>query len=169
MADLLANLPPVPPSLKSITPYLQRAEELRTQDPVIAYWCKYSYLRNILLLKTRDAASRDLLLALLGALEETKNKIGPNDAIHIESASSAYVENFALKVFANADNEDRSAHATRSTAKKFLAAVNFLEILKTFPKSDISESNEEKIRYAKWKAADIAKAFREGRKPAPGP
>jgi hypothetical protein len=41
MADLLANLPPVPPSLKSIAPYLQRAEELRTQDPVIAYWCKY--------------------------------------------------------------------------------------------------------------------------------
>ena len=29
--------------------------------------------------------------------------------------------------------------------------------------------NEEKIRYAKWKAADIAKAFREGRKPTPGP
>ena len=26
----------------------------------------------------------------------------------------------------------------------------------------------EKIRYAKWKAADIAKAFREGRKPTPG-
>lgn len=26
----------------------------------------------------------------------------------------------------------------------------------------------EKIRYAKWKAADIAKAFREGRKPLPG-
>lgn len=29
--------------------------------------------------------------------------------------------------------------------------------------------NQEKIRYAKWKAADIAKAFREGRKPTPGP
>ena len=29
--------------------------------------------------------------------------------------------------------------------------------------------SEEKIRYAKWKAADIAKAFREGRKPYPGP
>jgi vacuolar protein sorting-associated protein VTA1 len=28
---------------------------------------------------------------------------------------------------------------------------------------------DEKIRYAKWKAADIAKAFREGRTPTPGP
>lgn len=67
-----------------------------------------------------------------------------------------------------------------------MAAANFLEVLKTFPKTDVSESvslalnvielvliitcqNEEKIRYAKWKAADIAKAFREGRKPTPGP
>ena len=67
-------------------------------------------------LKARDAASRDLLLALLGALEQTKNEIGHNDAIHNESVSSAYVENFALKVFANADNEDRNAHATRYAA-----------------------------------------------------
>jgi vacuolar protein sorting-associated protein VTA1 len=121
--DLLANLPPVPPSLKSIAPYLQRAEELRTQDPVIAYWCKCNYLVDILLylpfyflqgayyaaqiginLKEHDSASRNLLSALLGALEKTKNEIGPNDVIFNDSASSAYVENFALKVFASADN-----------------------------------------------------------------
>ncbi|KAF8292345.1 hypothetical protein DL93DRAFT_2091963 [Clavulina sp. PMI_390] len=29
--------------------------------------------------------------------------------------------------------------------------------------------NEAKIRYSKWKAADIAKAIREGRQPTPGP
>lgn len=29
--------------------------------------------------------------------------------------------------------------------------------------------NRERIKYAKWKAADIAKAFREGRTPTPGP
>lgn len=71
-----------------------------------------------------------------------------------------------------------------STAKKFVAAATFLEVLKVFPKSEISESvsptndtnrpiteffvqNEEKVRYAKWKAAEIAKGFREGRLPAP--
>jgi vacuolar protein sorting-associated protein VTA1 len=42
-----------------------------------------------------------------------KSDIGSNDAIDIESVSSAYVENFALKVFANADNEDRNSRATR--------------------------------------------------------
>ena len=33
----------------------------------------------------------------------------------------------------------------------------------------LTVQNEDKIRYAKWKAADISKTFREGRKPTPGP
>ncbi|KAF9056102.1 Vta1 like-domain-containing protein [Panaeolus papilionaceus] len=165
----LLGLPPIPAELKGIIPYLQRAQELKKQDPIVSYWCAYYAAQIGISLKARDAASRDVLLGLLGTLEAMKTAIGPNDAIDVESVSSAYVENFALKVFASADNEDRDGHASKATAKKFLAAANFLEILKTFPKKDVSESNEEKIKYAKWKAADIAKAFREGRKPAPGP
>lgn len=86
-----------------------------------------------------------------------------------------------------------SPHATRSrlTAKKFLAAANFLEILtvfgdttpevRPFPFASVLRrskltrrrralpQNKDKIKYSKWKAADIAKAFREGRTPVPGP
>jgi vacuolar protein sorting-associated protein VTA1 len=111
-------------------------------------------------LKARDAPSRDFLLNLLDLLEQLKGAIGTHDAIDVENVSAAYVENFALKVFANADNEDRSGRVTRyvvldlcnsalflliclnarSTAKKFLAASNFLEVLKVFPKSDVSEA-----------------------------
>lgn len=40
MSSSLLGLPPVPPDLKSIAPYLQRAEELKNQDPVVSYWCK---------------------------------------------------------------------------------------------------------------------------------
>ncbi|PPR02697.1 hypothetical protein CVT26_009800 [Gymnopilus dilepis] len=169
MSSSILGLPPIPPELKPIIPYLQRAEELKSQDPIISYWCAYYAAQLGISLKARNAEARDLLFALLSALEQMKADIGAHDAIDIEAVSSAYVENFALKVFANADNEDRSGRATRSTAKKFLAAANFLEVLKTFPKTDFSEANEEKVRYAKWKAADIAKAFREGRKPIPGP
>lgn len=46
-----------------------------------------------------------------------KTNIGPNDAIDIESVSSAYVESFALKVFANADNEDRYGRSTRCVSR----------------------------------------------------
>ncbi|KAJ7786487.1 Vta1 like-domain-containing protein [Mycena metata] len=162
-------LPPTPAPLKSVFPYLQRADELRAKEPIIAYWCTYYAAQVGIALKAKDAASRNFLFELLGALEKMKQDIGPTDAIDIEAASAAFVENFALRVFAMADNEDRSGAGNRSTAKKFLAAANFLEVLKTFPKAEVSESNEEKIRYAKWKAADIAKAYREGRKPTPGP
>ncbi|KAJ7103362.1 Vta1 like-domain-containing protein [Mycena belliarum] len=162
-------LPPTPAALKSISPYLQRADELRAKEPVIAYWCTYYAAQVGIALKAKDTASRSYLFELLGALERMKAAIGPTDAIDIEAASAAYVENFALRVFGVADNEDRSGSGNRSTAKKFLAAANFLEVLKTFPKAEVSETNEEKIRYAKWKAADIAKAYREGRKATPGP
>ncbi|KAG2022938.1 hypothetical protein CC2G_000650 [Coprinopsis cinerea AmutBmut pab1-1] len=163
------NLPPITAELKTITPYLQRAEEIKAQEPIVAYWCAYYAAQLGIGLKARDPPSRDLLLSLLGVLERMKTEIGPNDAVDVDAAGAAYVENFALKIFTLADNEDREGRATRATAKKFLAAANFLEVLKTFPKSDVSDSIAEKVRYAKWKAADIAKAFREGRKPTPGP
>lgn len=33
------GLPTIPHDLKPMTAYLQRAEELKAQDPVISYWC----------------------------------------------------------------------------------------------------------------------------------
>lgn len=163
------GLPPVSLGLKGIAPFLQRTEELVEREPIIAYWCAYYAAQLGISAKVKDSASRTLLFNLLTALERLKNEIGPNDAVDMEDASAAYVENFALKVFKAADDEDRAGRASKATAKKFLAASNFFEVLKIFPKSEISEATEGKIKYAKWKAADIAKAFREGRKPTAGP
>ncbi|TCD67094.1 hypothetical protein EIP91_000557 [Steccherinum ochraceum] len=168
------NLTPAPSELKNIAPYLQRANELKVQEPVMSYWCAYYAAQLGIALKSKDAVVRNFLFELLGALETVKKEIGPNDAIDDENASAAFVESFALKVFNMADAEDRKGQATRGTAKKFLAAAHFLEILATFDSAGasdgVSESTvAEKIRYSKWKAADIAKAFREGRKPTPGP
>lgn len=38
-APQLLGLPPMSSDLKSILPYLQRADELKQKDPVMAYWC----------------------------------------------------------------------------------------------------------------------------------
>lgn len=125
------NLPPITKELKVITPYLQRAEEIKSQEPIVAYWCSSVHLLTfgILLtmaqlgayyaaqvgigLKARDTPSRELLLALLGLLERMKTEIGPNDAVDVDAAGAAYVENFAIKIFVLADNEDRDGRATR--------------------------------------------------------
>jgi vacuolar protein sorting-associated protein VTA1 len=115
------GLPPITPELKSIAPYLQRADELKSQDPIIAYWCAYYAAQLGISLKAKDHSSRDVLFNLLSVLERIKKEIGSNDAIDMEAASSAYVENFALKVFTAADNEDRAGNGSRSVSTYWTA------------------------------------------------
>ncbi|KAI0257217.1 Vta1 like-domain-containing protein, partial [Lactifluus subvellereus] len=163
------GLPPLPPDLRPITSYLQRAHETRTQDPVISYWCAYYAAQVGITLRAVSTPNRNFLAALLTTLENLRSTVGSSDAITVEHASSAYVEDFALRLFASADNEDRRGAATRKTAKKFLAAATFFEVLNVFEDRGPWEAHEEKVRYAKWRAADISKALREGRQPTPVP
>ena len=51
----------------------------------------------------------------------------------------------------------------------FLAASVFMQMLKQFKSQVDDDEIDEKVRYAKWKATDIVKCLREGRKPQPGP
>ncbi|KAG8967362.1 hypothetical protein FRC03_010107 [Tulasnella sp. 419] len=172
----------IPPELKPLTPFLQRAQELKVKDPTMSYWCSYYAVQQGVHLKPRDKNSRNYLVKLMAPLEAVREDRGSNVVLD-NDAACVYIEDFALRVFDAADNEDRRDAASRGTAKKFLAAANFLELLRVFEengplgassskdpatKSAYSQ-HREKIRYAKWKAADIAKAFREGRKPSPGP
>ncbi|GAA5892989.1 Vta1p [Sporobolomyces salmoneus] len=159
--------PPVPPELKPITPYLARAHELATADPVIAYWCTYFAVQQAMTLGAKEPESQSFLFGIMDRLEAMKAENEGNEAVTEDAAASAYIENFGLKIFATADNEDRKGKATRATARKFLAAANFLELLSVF--GEHGTENRDKIKYSKWKAADIAKAFREGRTPTPGP
>jgi vacuolar protein sorting-associated protein VTA1 len=125
------DLPPLTAALKPLSPYLQRAEEVKSQDRIVAYWCKSAYLGPFhpltpnhtpgayyaaqlgLSLNAQDMESRKVLFELVTVLERMKKDIGPNDAVDVEAASSAYVENFALKVFSLADNEERKEGGNR--------------------------------------------------------
>ncbi|BGP15248.1 hypothetical protein JCM10213_000709 [Rhodosporidiobolus nylandii] len=159
--------PSLPADLKPISPFLARATELATAEPIISYWCTYYALQQAMSIGSSSAESQGFLLGLMDKLEATKAENATNEAFTDDAAAAAYVENFALKLFAMADNEDRKGKASRVTARKFLAAANFLELLTIF--GELSSENRDKVRYAKWKASDIAKAFREGRTPVPGP
>ncbi|KAK4334284.1 Vta1 like-domain containing protein [Rhodotorula toruloides] len=149
---MAAAPPSVPTELKPVSPYLARAHELAKAEPVISYWCTYYALQQGMSLRTKDAESQAFMLGLMDKLEEMKAQHTTNDAFTDDVAAAAYIENFGLKLL---------------TARKFLAAANFLELLSIF--GEISSENRDKIKYGKWKAADIAKAFREGRTPTPGP
>ncbi|KAL1922625.1 uncharacterized protein VTP21DRAFT_10164 [Calcarisporiella thermophila] len=158
---------PLPEELKFINPYLQRAQELKDHQPVISYYCYYYAAKEAIKKGSKTKDCQIYLSKLLDVLEKQKKELADNEAISDDLVGHAQVENFALKVFMNADNEDRAGKASKKTAKTFLAASIFLELLKIF--GELDPSIEEKLKYSKWKATDIIKALREGRKPVAGP
>ncbi|XP_027331412.1 protein HOMOLOG OF MAMMALIAN LYST-INTERACTING PROTEIN 5 [Abrus precatorius] len=148
---------------KLLLPYLQRADELQKHEPLVAYYCRlYAMDRGLKIPQNeRTKTTNALLVSLMKQLEKDKKSIqlGPEDNL--------YLEGFALNVFGKADKQDRAGRADLNTAKTFYAASIFFEILNQF--GVIQPDLEQKQKYAAWKAADIRKALKEGRKPTAGP
>ena len=72
------------------------------------------------------------LASLLDSLEQSKASLSDNEAITDEVVGKAYMENLAGNIFAKADEEERAKNATKKTATKFLAAAQFMQVLKCF-------------------------------------
>ncbi|KEP47726.1 DUF605 domain protein [Rhizoctonia solani 123E] len=160
----------IPAELKPIAPFLQRADEMRTKDPIISFWCEYYAIKKGLSLKL-GSGGRPFLANLMDSLEATKLALRSHESITNEEVAYLYVENFADRIFVMADEEDRRGATSRSTAKKFLAAGQFFDLLSAFDnvKSPHGPKTVEKRTYAKWRATEISKAFRDGRTPPPPP
>ncbi|CAI9760398.1 unnamed protein product [Fraxinus pennsylvanica] len=148
---------------KLLLPYLQRADELQKHEPLVAYYCRlYAMERGLKIPQSeRTKTTNAILVSLMKQLEKDKKSLtlGPDDYLHLEG--------FALNVFAKADKQDRAGRADLNTAKTFYAASIFFEIINQF--GELQPDLEQKQKYAAWKAVDIRKAIKEGRKPVPGP
>ncbi|XP_076949014.1 protein HOMOLOG OF MAMMALIAN LYST-INTERACTING PROTEIN 5-like [Bidens hawaiensis] len=148
---------------KLLLPYLQRADELQKHEPLVAYYCRFYAMERGLKIpqSERTKTTSSILVSLMKQLEKDKKslQLGPDDHL--------YLEGFASNVFAKADKQDRAGRADLNTAKTFYAASIFFEILNQF--GELQPDLEQKQKYAAWKAADIRKAIKEGRKPVPGP
>ncbi|KAG2605790.1 protein HOMOLOG OF MAMMALIAN LYST-INTERACTING PROTEIN 5-like [Panicum virgatum] len=148
---------------KGLLPYLQRADELQKHEPLVSYYCRLYAMEKGLRIpqKERTKTTNSILISLMNQLEKDKKTLtlGPDDHLHVEG--------FALNVFAKADKQDRAGRADINTAKTFYAASIFFEILNQF--GELQPDIEQKQKYAIWKAAEIRKAIKEGRKPEPGP
>ncbi|XP_010536693.1 PREDICTED: protein HOMOLOG OF MAMMALIAN LYST-INTERACTING PROTEIN 5 [Tarenaya hassleriana] len=147
---------------KILLPYLQRADELQKHEPLVAYYCRlYAMERGLKIPQSeRTKTTNSLLMSLINQLEKDKK------SLDLSSDDNLHVEGFALNVFAKADKQDRAGRADLNTAKTFYAASIFFEILNQF--GPLPPDMEQKQKYAAWKAADIRKALKEGRKPTPG-
>jgi vacuolar protein sorting-associated protein VTA1 len=161
---MAANIPAV---LKPITPYVLRGRELMKVkgDEVVAYHCFKHAMDLGIKLNDKSPECQGFLLHLMGELETMNQHLKGRSQEELKTIC----ENYAQAVFQRADSVDKAGNADQSTAKTFYAAASFFEILKQFdPAKELEPDIKQLVIYSKWKAADILKAIKEGRKPTPG-
>ncbi|OCK84713.1 DUF605-domain-containing protein [Lepidopterella palustris CBS 459.81] len=158
----------IPAKLKTagdISRFATRSAQLEKVKPVIAYWCEYYIVQQILSkgLHTADQECKEYTSHLMDKLEQIKAEHSTEDAILDDVAAHAYCEQFALEVFQNADNAVRANKASVQTADTFRAAATFLDLLNIWgpPEQEILA----KSKFAKYHALRIAKALKAGEDP----
>ncbi|KAK2601799.1 hypothetical protein QQS21_004683 [Conoideocrella luteorostrata] len=157
----------LPPALKipEVSRFINRANQLRTIKPAIAYWCEYHAVNQIVTksLHTSDDDCFAYTKSLIERLEATKTERAEDDAIVDNVAGQAYVEQFAQETFSRAERAMRANKVTKQTANTFDAAATFFDLTHEWgtPEAEVLQ----KIKFAKWNAARILKAIREGKDP----
>ncbi|KAI9898837.1 hypothetical protein N3K66_005298 [Trichothecium roseum] len=165
---------PLPPSLKipEVSRFVNRANQLRSIKPAIAYWCDYHAVNQIVAksLHTADDSAYAYTKTLIERLETTKTELaaagtddGDGQSVTDNAAGRVAVEAFARQTFDRAERTLRADKVTRQTADTFDAAATFYDLLREW--GELEPDVAQKIRFAKWNAARILKAIREGRDP----
>ncbi|KHN95567.1 uncharacterized protein MAM_06624 [Metarhizium album ARSEF 1941] len=158
---------PLPPPLKTpgVSRFINRANQLRTIKPAIAYWCEYHAVNQIVTksLHTTDDDCFAYTKSLIERLEATKSERADDEAIVDNTAGQAYVEQFAQETLDRAERTLRAKKVTRQTADTFDAAATFFDLTREWGPPD--PETLKKIKFAKWNAACILKAIREGKDP----
>ncbi|KAJ2897703.1 Vacuolar protein sorting-associated protein [Zalerion maritima] len=157
----------LPASLKAadLTRFAHRASQLEKFKPVVAYWCEYWIVNQILAqsLHQADGEALEYTTTLMDKLETTKREHAGNAAITDDGTGKAACIKFAQETFDRAERAIDANKVTRQTADTFQAAATFFELQNIWGSPD--RETQAKIKYAKWNAARIFKAIREGKDP----
>jgi hypothetical protein len=133
----LSSLPKTRPSIPAKS---RRNEDYRPSSIILLFFLltpqltagNYWAVQSAISLGLKDPEANVFLASLLDSLEKAKAGMSNQEAITDDVVGKAYMENFATNIFAKADDEERAKKATRTTATKFLAASQFMEVLRCF-------------------------------------
>ncbi|KAL2041415.1 hypothetical protein N7G274_005797 [Stereocaulon virgatum] len=157
----------IPPALRAadITRFAQRAGQLEKAKPVVAYWCNYWIVEQILAkgLHQKDDDCKNYTMNMMDKLEQTKSDFTENDAIADDVAGQAYIEQFGLDTFHRAENAMKANKASRQTADTFQAAATFLDLCQIW--GSLEPEVASKIKFAKYHSLRILKAIKAGEDP----
>ncbi|XP_071819338.1 vacuolar protein sorting-associated protein VTA1 homolog [Apostichopus japonicus] len=158
---------PVPDTLKPIRPYMLLAKQHDNRDKIISYFCMRYAMETAMRLDKRSPEDKTFLFTLMGVLEKRKQELADNEDFQNEMICNSHVENYAIKMFSYADNEDRAGRFNQNLTKTFYKAGLLLDVLQTF--GELSEELQAQKKYAKYKAANIAQCLKNGETPKRGP
>ncbi|EDV20565.1 uncharacterized protein TRIADDRAFT_31759 [Trichoplax adhaerens] len=156
-----------PAELKTLLPLYKISLEFSKRDPVICYYAQLYVVQNGLKQSTKNIEVKKFLMTLMDGMEGVRNNLVGNEAITNEVAGQAHVENIAMKLFLHADTEDRASRFNKNVIKAFYTASLIFEMLTLF--GELTDEVQRNKKYAKWKAAYIAKCLKSGEAPIPGP
>ncbi|PWY95677.1 DUF605-domain-containing protein [Aspergillus sclerotioniger CBS 115572] len=164
----------IPASLRSadIGRYALRAAQLENAKPVIAYWCNFWIVNQIIGrgLHTSDDDVKLYITELMDKLEKVrrmrhfKSENTDNDTVMDAVAANAYVEQFGLEVLGRAEAAMKANKVTKQTADTFQAAATFLELCQIWTNPSEPEVAA-KIKFSKYHAVRIIKAIKAGEDP----
>ncbi|KAJ9615485.1 hypothetical protein H2200_001560 [Cladophialophora chaetospira] len=151
----------IPAALKAadISRFAHRASQLEKAKPIIAYWCDYWIVNQILSKGLHNADQESLVLTS----SQSKAEHAQEPAVTDDVVGKAYVEQFGLETFERADNAVRANKASRQTADTFQASATFLDLLQIW--GPFEPEIAAKIKFAKYHALRIAKALKAGEDP----
>uniref|UniRef100_A0A9L0RNQ0 Vesicle trafficking 1 n=2 Tax=Equus caballus TaxID=9796 RepID=A0A9L0RNQ0_HORSE len=142
----LAGLPPLPTPFKSIQHHLRTAQEHDKRDPVVAYYCRLYAMQTGMKIDSKTPECRKFLSKLMDQLEALKKQLGDNEAITQEIVGSAHLENYALKMFLYADNEDRAGRFHKNMIKSFYTASLLIDVITVF--GELTEEHQASLALA---------------------
>eukprot|EP00761_Pharyngomonas_kirbyi_P011727 gb/GECH01011753.1/.p1 GENE.gb/GECH01011753.1/~~gb/GECH01011753.1/.p1 ORF type:complete len:442 (+),score=151.92 gb/GECH01011753.1/:1-1326(+) len=155
-----------PQALKRLLPYLQRANEIESKSPLVAYYCRtwaaQKGIEIVQSLEEKDEEAHHYLLSLMDRLEQDKNKgIQPDN-----EEGEKLVITVAMQLFLKADKAEKTGAIDWSIiAKLFYSSSIIMDVVQQF--HEMPEDLKDKQRYARWKAAEIQKSLKAGITPTP--
>lgn len=188
-------MPKVPESIKHVAqPYYQRGQELLTINPLITYFCKLYVIQSAIatnlhqtdnevaqFVGTELDAVEALKLQLTTPSKEKEEKEEAGETTteeenrqiinNIDHKGFEYIRDFATSILDSAYTDILAQKSSRSrTVPKLLAAATFLTLaLGVFRPEDepetVKQAARERVKFAKWHAARIARAERNGEDP----
>jgi len=150
-------------TLNKVKPYLQRATELDSFEPVVAYYCRLHALMTLAKAQQNGETSDEHKAVIADCLKRSEDRKQVVDL----SNGQEVMESFALKVFESADESDRSGRTDKTTASNFWASATLIEICAQFYGGELPPDFSEKVRYAKYRAVTIRDCIRQGIDPSP--